>query len=146
MSLWTPGGEHPVGDDRPNEPSPADAPSFDDLTPEQQEQARAMAAEMAEVQQRIAEAPAADVVANHVMGFYELAAIHLSQEPPNFEQAQVAIDAMSAVVDGLQGRLGEAETTLRDGRSQIQMAFVQLQAQAEGGGAGEPSGDEAPGN
>ncbi|MDH3707539.1 MAG: hypothetical protein OES57_15840 [Acidimicrobiia bacterium] len=133
MSLWTPGGEHPVGDEPTGSPAPAEEPSLDDLTPEQQEQARAMAAEMADVQQRIAEAPAADVIANHVMGFYELAAIHLSQDTPNFEQAQVAIDAMSAVVDGLQGRLGEAETTLRDGRSQIQMAFVQLQAQANEG-------------
>lgn len=144
MSLWTPGGEHPVGDEPTGgpDPAPTDEPSFDDLSPEQQEQARAMAAEMAEVQQRIAEAPAADVVANHVMGFYELGAIHLSQEPPNFEQAQVAIDAMSAVVDGLQGRLGEAETTLRDGRSQIQMAFVQLQAQAGGGDAGAEGGTD----
>ncbi|MGI9604328.1 MAG: hypothetical protein ACR2QE_20785 [Acidimicrobiales bacterium] len=135
MSLWTPGGEHPV-DREPAAPADdAATPSFDDLSPEQQDQARAMAAEMAEVQERIAQAPAADVVANHVMGFYELGAIHLSQEPPNFEQATVAIDAMNAVVDALQGRLGEAESTLRDGLSQIRMAFVQLQAQADEAGA-----------
>ena len=132
MSLWTPGGEHPVGDEPAEPAGPGDVPSFDDLAPEQQEQARAMAAEMAEVQERVAGAPAADVVANHVMGFYELAAIHLSQDPPNFEQATVAIDAMTAVIDGLQGRLGEAESTLRDGLSQIRMAFVQLKAQVEG--------------
>lgn len=135
MSLWTPGGEHPVGDERPDAgggpDTPEGMPDFEDLSPEQQEQARAMAAEMAEVQQRIAEAPAADVIANHVMGFYELAAIHLSQEPPNFAQATVAIDAMTSVVESLQGRLGEAEPTLRDGLSQLRMAFVQLKAQAE---------------
>lgn len=142
MSLWTPGGEHPV-DREPAAPAgPAGEPSFDDLSPEQQEQARAMAAEMAEVQERISQAPAADVVANHVMGFYELGAIHLSQEPPNFEQATVAIDAMTAVVEGLQGRLGEAESTLRDGLSQIRMAFVQLQSQGDETGADVGAGTE----
>jgi hypothetical protein len=140
--LWTPGGEHEVPRDRqPTTPSAGEAPGrpqslddfdLDDLTPEQQAEAQAMMAEMAEVQQRIAEAPAADVLANHLMGFYELGAIHLSQQPPHFAEAAVAIDALRIVLDGMEGRLGENEPTLRQALTQIQMAFVQLKDRETG--------------
>jgi len=139
MSLWTPGGEHEVPrDSQPTHSSaPAGGPAgppagfpddfdIDSLTPEQQAEAQAMMAEMAEVQQRIAEAPAADVLANHLMGFYELGAIHLSQQPPNFAEAAVAIDALRVTLEGMEGRLGENEPTLRQALGQLQMAFVQL--------------------
>ena len=106
-TLWTPGGEHPV--DPENEPPSSD---FSELSPEEQEQAEALAAEMAAVREQLAAAPAEIVVANHLMGLYELAAIHLSQQPPKLDQASIAIDAMSAVIDSLEGRLGEAEGTL----------------------------------
>jgi len=144
LSLWTPGGEHevpresdqPGREQRPTGPAPAGLtgdPDFDDLSPEEQAQAQAMMAEMAEVQQRIAASPASDVLANHLMGFYELAAIHLSQQPPNFREAAVAIDALRLVVEGMAGRLGENEATLHQALQQIQMAFVQLTDRANGG-------------
>ncbi len=134
MSLWTPDGEHEVNQqkevvnehDGSGDGELEDLPGFDDLTPEQQEQARAMAAELAEARRRLAEAPAAEVIANHVMGIYELAAIHLSSEPPNLEEAKVAIDAMSAITTSLQNRLGQNESVLRDALQQIQMAYVQM--------------------
>lgn len=110
----------------------ADAPSFDDLSPEEQAQAEAMAAELAEARSRIAETPSSVVVANHAMGLYELAAIHLSNDPVNLAEAKVAIDAMAAIVDALPGRLGEHEDTLKGARSQIQLAFVELSQQAGG--------------
>ena len=88
---------------------------------------------MAEVRAEVASTPAAVIVANHVMGFYELAAIHLSQTPPNFAEAMVGIDAMASVLDKLEGRLGEHEDVLRDARSQLQMAFVELKRQADAG-------------
>ncbi len=141
MSLWTPGGEHEIPRDKgpaqaQSEPEAAsygsveDLPGFDELTPEQQAEARAMAAEMAETQRRIAETPAAEIIANHLMGMYELGAIHLSAQPPAIEQARVAIDAMAAVVQALPGRLGENEQVLRDALQQIQLAFVQLSSEA----------------
>jgi hypothetical protein len=99
------------------------------LSPEDRARAEALIAEMAEVQQRIAEAPAEDVVANHLMGIYELGAIHLQQEPPQFAEASVAIDALRAVLEGLEGRLGEHEPTLAEALQQLQMAFVQLKDQ-----------------
>ncbi len=140
MSLWTPGGEHEVpresasapAQSRPSAPPADDFPDFDDLTPEEQARAQEMMAEMAEVQQRIAATPAAEVLANHLMGFYELAAIHLSQEPPNFREAAVAIDALRLVIEGMAGRLGENEATLQQALGQIQMAFVQLTDRSAG--------------
>jgi Domain of unknown function (DUF1844) len=78
------------------------------------------------MRQQLAEAPAELVIANHAMGLWELAALHLSQQPPQLAQAQLAIDALTALVDGLQGRLGEDERSLRDGLAQIRMAFVQI--------------------
>ena len=132
MSLWTPDGEHRVERDAPDQTS---APSAEDasmedpleaLSPEEREQALAMAREMEEVRQQLASVPAAVVVANHAMGLYELAAIHLSSQPPNFAEAQVAIDAMAAIVSSLEGRLGENEPTLKDALQQLKLAYVQL--------------------
>ena len=86
------------------------------------------AGEMDEVRRQLAQVPAGQVVANHVIGLYELAAIHLGQAPPNFDAASLAIDAMGAMLDGVAGRLGEVEPTLRDAIAQIRLAFVQLKA------------------
>jgi hypothetical protein len=83
---------------------------------------------MREARARLATAPVADVIVNHVMGFYELAAIHLSNDPPNLSDAAAAIDAMSAVVHTLEGRLGENEPVMRDALQNIQFAFVQIKA------------------
>ncbi|HEV3227777.1 MAG TPA: hypothetical protein VGZ52_13110 [Acidimicrobiales bacterium] len=131
MSLWTPDGEHRVERERPDEaaPPPQDDP-LAGLSPEEREQAIAMAAEMDEVRQQLASVPAAVVVANHAMGLYELAAIHLSGQPPNFVEAQVAIDGMAAIVSGLAGRLGDNEPTLNDALAQLRMAYVQLKGSA----------------
>jgi len=139
MSLWTPDGEHEVPRDQPaaakapEQPTSGipGAPSLDDMSPEELAQAEAMAAELAEARARLADTPSAVVVANHAMGLYELAAIHLSSNPPNLSEAKVAVDAMAAIIDCLPGRLGEHEETLRAARSQIQMAFVELSTQAE---------------
>jgi hypothetical protein len=143
MSLWTPGGEHPVDRDRSagghDHAEPDEEDPLAGLSPEERERAMAMAQEMNEVRRQLAAAPAAVVVANHVMGLYELAAIHLSSEPPNFPEAQVAIDAMGAVVEGLHGRLGDNEPTLVDALGQLRLAYVQLHNASEGEA---PEGDE----
>ena len=133
MSLWTPGGEHEV----PDEPGGIDP---DDLSDEDRARLEAMAQEMAEVRQQLLQVPASTVVANHVMGLYELAAIHLSAQPPNLGEGRVAIDAMAGVVENLAGRLGENEPVLRDALAQLRLAFVQLQGAADAGDADDADG------
>jgi hypothetical protein len=90
-------------------------------------QAMKMAEEVAEVRRQLASAPAEQVVANHAMGLFELAAIHLQQSPPGLRDAALAIDGMGALVEGVGAdRLGEAGPTLEDALHQIRLAFVQV--------------------
>lgn len=97
----------------------------DDLSPEELLKAQELAAELAEARKRVAQAPAHMVVSNHAMGLYELAAIHLSQDPPHLEDAKLAIDATSAIIEKCGARLGEHLETLEAARAQIQMQYVQ---------------------
>lgn len=87
-------------------------------------------AAMAEARARLVEVPAEVVVVNHLMGLYELAAIHLSSESPDLVAAAIAIDAMAAVVDGLGDRLGGDTQTMQDALANIRMAFVGVKARA----------------
>lgn len=149
-TLWTPSGEHPVpkkpsdgGTEvgaRARRPSPdlrggaagtgaggeGDSQAPDGSWEPTPEEIREAQAEMDNVREQLVRAPVELVISNHAMGLWELAALHLSQKPPHLPQAQLAIDALSALVDGLAGRLGEAERTLQDGLSEIRMAFVQI--------------------
>lgn len=152
MSLWTPGGEHPVdrggrGGGAPS--SPVDAgPAGPELSAEQQAEAQQIAAELQQVRDQLGQVPAAVVVANHAMGCYELAAIHLSAQPPKLEEAQLAIDAFGALLGAVKGRLGPDETTLDDALAQIRLAFVQVKASVDGsspGGSAGDGGDGSPG-
>ena len=100
----------------------------DEMSPADIEAEAEMRAEIDEVRRQLAQVPPEVVVANHVMGLYELAAIHLSQDPPNAQAAALAIDAMGILVEGLAGRLGDAEATLRDALAQMRLVFVQVTA------------------
>ena len=75
---------------------------------------------------RLAGIPAELVVSNHVMGLYELAAIHLGAEPPSLVEAALAIDAVGCLVEGLGARLGPDCDTLVAALSNIRLAFVQI--------------------
>jgi len=108
---------------------------FDDLDDElDDDQLDALAAaqrEMNEARARLAEIPAEVVVTNHVMGLYELAAIHLSASSPDLRQAALAIDAVACLVDGLGARLGEDAPTMQDALGNIRLAFVQIKGQID---------------
>src|SRR5579863_1373407 len=97
-TLWTPGGERPVSRD-PEEPTPGEAPR--EPTPEEMQE------RLAQLQEQLARTPAEVVVANHAFGLFELAALHLSLQPPQLDQASLAIDALAALVEGLGERLGD---------------------------------------
>ena len=111
--------------------TPTESEDFDpsDFNPDALADAQA---ELEETRRRIADAPASVVVVNHVMGLYELAAIHLSAKPPRLDEAVLAIDAVGCLVEGLGERLGAEYPTMRDALSNIRLAFVQI----KGGEAG----------
>jgi hypothetical protein len=139
MSLWTPGGEVPIERGGRTAPEPATTPppeldgfDLDSLSPEERAQAEAFIAEMADAQRRIAATPADALVANHAAGLYDLAAIKLSDAPPQIEEAHLAIDALAALLDGVGDRLGEHAQPLRDALQTIQVAWVQIRDQLEG--------------
>jgi hypothetical protein len=134
-SLWTPDGEHRV-DREPSgnvgvptrgEPAPPDyQDDFDGgLAPEAE-------AELDAIREQLLDAPAEVVIGNHAYGMFELAALHLSANPPNLVKARLAVDALGALVDALEGRLGEVEAPLKDALAQIRLAYVQIGAATEG--------------
>jgi hypothetical protein len=57
---------------------------------------------------------------------YELAAIHLGANPPRFEDARLAIDALAAIVDALGSRLGQDHETFKDALANIRLVYVKL--------------------
>jgi hypothetical protein len=132
-SLWTPSGEHFPKEEGDGAASPPSGqPGDTDVTqtspeaPLTEEQAAAQA-EVDAMRAQLAHTPAEVVVANHCYGLFELAAIYLSQNPPQLFQARLAIDGLGALLNGLQGRLGEAEPALLESLSQLRLAFVSLE-------------------
>ena len=129
-SLWTPSGEHfpkKEGEDDASSsrigatgPGPVTEPEGAATQAEAQAAVDAMRAQLANT-------PAEIVVANHCYGLFELAAIYLSQAPPMLFEARLAIDALGYLLDGLTGRLGEAEPALHESLSQLRLAFVRLE-------------------
>lgn len=134
-SLWTPEGEHRVPRDQPPQAPSAPAGAGQRATPAPQsaEDDAELAQHLDELRQQLVATPVEVVVANHAYGLFELAALHLSRQPPGLDQARLAVDALGALVEGLAGRLGEAEASLVDALQQIRLAYVQIQS------AGEPA-------
>jgi hypothetical protein len=124
-SIWTPSGEHFPKEEGAGGPiSPPPGPGDADVTEPSPDEAEAAVAAM---RAQLANTPADIVVANHCYGLFELAAIYLSQNPPALLQARLPIDALGYLLDGLKGRLGEAEPALVDSLSQLRLAYVSLE-------------------
>ncbi len=168
-TLWTPSGERPI----PRKPDPAaggtpggappgaggpgaggpggggpggGGPGGGGWGPGGEPSEEQVQAELAALQAQLARTPAAVVVANHAFGLFELAALHLSLDPPQLDQARLAIDALAALVEGLGDRLDPHATELSTGLGQLRMAYVQISgaaASAAGGpGASGPGAGE----
>ena len=129
-SLWTPSGEHfpkkEGEDDASSSRIGATGPGRVTEPEGAATQAEAQAAVDA-MRAQLANTPAEIVVANHCYGLFELVAIYLSQAPPMLFEARLAIDALGYLLDGLTGRLGEAEPALHESLSQLRLAFVRLE-------------------
>ena len=126
----------PADDELDHHPDPdldrdlaADGLGADELDQDQLDALADAERAMNEARARLAEVPAEVVVTNHVMGLYELAAIHLSALPPDLHQSALAIDAVACLVDGLGERLGDEYATMQDALNNIRLAFVQIKGQ-----------------
>jgi hypothetical protein len=123
-TIWTPGGEHepePVEGDGGGEAPPGAAA---DGAPDPE-----LAEELRQLREQLAATPVADIVANHAVGLWQLAIVHLApdaDDSPKLEEARLAIDAVAALVEGLEGRLGEHEEALRDALAQLRLVFVEI--------------------
>jgi hypothetical protein len=129
--LWTPSGEHRPESSEPAQPGqpgqPAGPPGGPETDPE-------LAEELERVREQLAATPVADIVANHAVGLWQLAIVHLAPEQgaaPRLDQASLAIDAMATLVEGLAGRLGDNEPVLRDALAQRRLANVEATAAGE---------------
>lgn len=118
MSLWTPDGEHEIPDEHDDTQVGFDPDQ--ELDPETQAQ---LEEELARAQAQLLSAPVEQVVSNHVMGLFEMAALHL--RVGNTDAARLPIDAMGLLVDNLGDRLAEAET-LTAALAQLRMAYVEV--------------------
>ncbi len=141
-SLWTPDGEQPVTRAEPSAPegSPGAPDSseplraaaaalgidLDSLSAEDRAELAAELAEMMRVRQEVAATPAAEMIANHMIRFLDLATIYLESEPPAFAESATAIEAFRSVLEGLGDRLGEHRPMLVEALGQVQMIFVQV--------------------
>jgi Domain of unknown function (DUF1844) len=114
-TLWTPSGEH--------EPEPADDAGGEP-------DAAAVAEELRRVRAELAATPVVELVANHAIGLWQLAVLHLmpdDDEEPSLSEAALAIDALAGLVESLGDRLGRHAEPLRDALSQLRLAYVQVQ-------------------
>jgi hypothetical protein len=125
-TLWTPGGERPVG--REPEAETAEPPdhqhSADEPSPEEVE------AMVAQMQEQLLGTPAGVIARDHAATFHQLAVLHLSQDTPNFSETAVAIDAMAALVNGLGERMADHDQ-LEEALNQLKAAFVEIKSRLE---------------
>ena len=137
-SIWTPSGERPIRRD----PEPAAAPSPPPVgrgggpDPEYGDEPTdaEVRAHLAAMAQQLLETPASVVIANHCIGLFQLAALHL--EEGNLAEAKLAVDALGAIVETLGRRLGEEEPTLREALAQLRLAYVQRSQSPQAGPTG----------
>ena len=125
-TLWTPSGER----------GPSDQASGDDVSGNEPAPSADEIEALRAVHAKLVATPVEDVVANHALGIWQLALVHLGvitppdaegrPPAPNLAAAAFAIDALAALVEGLGERLGEHEPVLRDALTQAQMLFVEV--------------------
>ncbi|HEX5587207.1 MAG TPA: hypothetical protein VFZ17_07870, partial [Acidimicrobiia bacterium] len=126
-SLWTPSGEH--------EPERTDQPRTDGgfaagYEGQGEPGAEELEAEMRRARDELSSVPVVDIIANHAVGIWQLAVLHLTPDPapdgtptePRLEEAGLAIDALGALVEGLGERLHPNDEPLRDALTQLRMA------------------------
>lgn len=109
----------PTATEQAPTPGPDTKPEEDLWTPEQEAEARRVVEEIARV-------PAADWIADSAVRLANVAGVKIDRG--EIADAQLAIDALAALVAQVGARLGEAEAPLRQTLAQLQLAFAQSAA------------------
>jgi len=140
--LWTPYGE--VNPEENNEnaeenaqnqaPASTDEMNEDVFAGMSEEEKQAAMEQISRMRAELLGTPARDVIGNHIVGFYELASVHLSEAAQSqgeerekrLAEASLCIDAMASIVNGLGDRLDVHAEPLNAALAQMQMAFVQV--------------------
>lgn len=112
-----PGGGSAAPAEPPQPPGAAGPPGQEVWTPEQEEEARRMSEEMAQI-------PSLEWVINVAVTLANAAGTKLNAG--HRDDAGLAIDALTAIVEKVGPRLGEAEAPLRQTLAQLQMAYAQM--------------------
>lgn len=104
--------------DRARRDSPAQAAAGQEVwTPQQEEEMRAVA-------RQIGETPSLEWVVNTAVTLANVAGTKL--DLGMVADAQLAIDALAALIDGLGARLGTTEAPLRQTLAQLRMAYAEM--------------------
>lgn len=143
-TLWTPSGEHEPRDQSAESPPTGQSspPGSGEREPTDEE-----LAEILRARAELASVPVADIIANHAVGLWQLALLHMMPDPgpdgsmpaPRLHDAGLAIDAFAALVEGLGARLAPHDEALREALSQLRMAYVQVAESTQGAGSGDES-------
>lgn len=138
--LWTPNGDVNPQDNSQNQQAqePQNPQADDPFAGMSEEEKQAAMEQITQMRQELLGTPARDVIGNHIVGFYELASVHLSEaaqaqggERENrLNEATLCIDAMEAVVKELGDRLDQHAEPLNAALSQMQMAYTQVKSGA----------------
>lgn len=132
-TIWTPGGERPVG-----EGGAGDEPAGAEHEAPSEEELAAAREKLRQVRDELAQTPVRDIVANHTIGLWQLAVLHLGLDqeegtdahPPDLAEAKLAIDAMASLVEGVTDRLGDHAAPLQTALADLRLAYVRVSRDA----------------
>jgi hypothetical protein len=139
--IWTPGSDQgnpgqapqPQPAEQPQEGAAMGIPGFENLSEEEQQLAMD---ELRQIQEYLAASPAIDIIANHAVGMYELASLHLgkakqseadpAEKAKRLGEAALAIQAMQGIIQTMSSQLGNHKPGLDDAANNLQQVYAQL--------------------
>jgi hypothetical protein len=72
--------------------------------------------------------PVETILGNHIFHLIQLAAVHLSSTPANFDAARLAIDVAHAMIEAGGDRLGVHVDLYRNALAEVQQLYVRATA------------------
>lgn len=72
--------------------------------------------------------PVETILGNHLFVLIQVAALRLSETPPNLDAAQLVIDTVAAMVNAAGERLGEHIDLYRNALAEVQQAYVRAKS------------------